>query len=108
MSPDGADGPVLVVNPQLVRTAALTYWDPAAGRRAELGPGADVLLRRFAVPSTVLAACGAAADATVRQAVDSLLERGLLVTHRPAAPAGYGRGGLFGAPVMSVGQALAG
>lgn len=109
--------PLYVVNPDIVRIGAATYWDAVRGSEIRLGSALSRLVTEFGVPSTVSAVSDSlrATDAeSVRAAVAELLARGVLREHSPAAAAagraagGAGGDGIFKCPVVSIGQALAG
>ncbi|MFI2302954.1 arginase family protein [Actinacidiphila glaucinigra] len=105
-----ADTRMLVLNRDLVRTGAGTFWLTAEGREISLGPSMATLGYQFAIPTTVAAVVdGTGMDSSVlTEAVTRLEDLGVLVTHNPAGRAVTGTGGLFQSPLLSVAEALAG
>ncbi|MFE6308617.1 arginase family protein [Nocardiopsis sp. NPDC057823] len=109
------DDTLLVTDPLLAlrgaRNGRTTVWHTREGWEVEVGPATADLLAAFAVPRTPasLPVRDGADRPRLRALVGALGERGLLRRHDPdGVPTPGGRGGMFGAPVLSLAEALRG
>jgi agmatinase len=85
-------------------------WHTAEGWELEVGPATAGVLTAFALPRTPSSLGGGGSDGRrTREIIRLLGERGLLRRHDPdGVPTPGGRGGLFGAPVLTLAEALHG
>ncbi|MBE3001061.1 arginase family protein [Nocardiopsis sp. HNM0947] len=114
-APAITDDTLLTTEPLLAmrgaRNGRTTVWHTREGWEIEVGPATADLLAAFAVPRTLATfPDGGATDRSrLRTLVTALGERGLVRRHDPdGVPTPAGRGGMFGAPVLTLAEALRG
>lgn len=114
-APPITDDTLLATEPLLAlrgsRDGRTTVWHTHQGWELEVGPVTADLLAAFAVPRTLATlAQGEGTDRShLRALVTALGERGLIRRHDPdGVPTPSGRGGMFGAPVLTLAEALRG
>jgi len=84
-------------------------WHTVQGWELGIGPATAAVLTAFALPRTLSSLPSGENGLRTRAVVRTLGERGLIRRHDPdGVPVPGGRGGMFGAPVLSLAEALRG